>query len=447
MLRWLLLCFAALGENCPENSGLMQLPGNKRTGGLAHPHKSFTADKPPCPTGGAHLNVSAVVVAPCLAEGTLPLKAPIISFDDVIQNAKADADPYKAFCGDLEDSVCKMAYGVIDHGMNLASGRWESVATNYGSNGWGSSDMDICQVQTDYVTAMVPSCNTLEKIGGCSDCQLCCQNGGEDSSCYKALRPMLDSLMEVYTHSVKYYLAVSVRTVNLLKYLQRVALDYSVEATYDKVMFARTQMKNPPPAQPSFSAAMAKIFLETLVSFTHSASASFNFFKGAYKGKGLDYLSALIRLIEKAVVPVMKENSEFKGDLGGWVAQPTSPLFETQKEVTFGKDQIIAYYFVVIDNLVATMKRRIARVVSSSWARTNMADQHVNLEDVLSTTYQDVLGPIMGKDGFCIPESDAGGVKSDTFVFEIMDATVRRLCSLSKICCLLSRSLAKKSYG
>ena len=72
-------------------------------------------------------------------------------------------------------------------------------------------------------------------------------------------------------------------------------------------------MVKPPPAKPSFSAAMGRIFLEALVSFTHSASASFNFFKGGYKGQALDYLAALIRLCEKVVGPIVKENSEFAG--------------------------------------------------------------------------------------------------------------------------------------
>eukprot|EP00438_Fugacium_kawagutii_P025418 Skav235454 [mRNA] locus=scaffold2206:385755:386534:- [translate_table: standard] len=235
-LHWLLQCTAS---ECPETSGLMQLSKPGRDGdpskaSNASKASKLYADKAPCPTGGVSLIGSDVVIAPCLAEGTPPLKTPTISFDEVMKNAKADAEPYKAFCGDLEDSVCKMAYGVIDHGMNLATGRWGSLATNYGANGWGSSDMDLCQVQTDYVTAMIPKCATLEKIGGCSDCQKCCQDGGEDSSCYKGLRPMLDRLMEAYTHSVKYYLAVSVRTVNLLKYMQRVALDYSVNSAYDQ---------------------------------------------------------------------------------------------------------------------------------------------------------------------------------------------------------------------
>ncbi|CAE7243355.1 Gm166 [Symbiodinium sp. CCMP2456] len=143
---------------------------------------------------------------------------------------------------------------------------------------------------------------------------------------------MLDRLTETYTHSVKYILSVSVRTVNFLKYMQRVALDYSVDSAYDQVMYQRQLMVKPPPAKPSFSAAMGRIFVEAVLSFTHSASASFNFFKGAYKGQALDYLAALIRLCEKVVGPIVKENSEFRGDLGGWIAQPNSPLFETQKE-------------------------------------------------------------------------------------------------------------------
>lgn len=110
-----------------------------------------------------------------------------------MQEAKADADPYINFCVALEDSVCKMAYEVIDHG-DLAVGRWKHVALNYGSNGWGSSDMDIWEVQTSYVTAKIPSCTTLEKVGGCSACQECCKQAGKRSSCYKALRPMLDRL-------------------------------------------------------------------------------------------------------------------------------------------------------------------------------------------------------------------------------------------------------------
>ena len=72
-------------------------------------------------------------------------------------------------------------------------------------------------------------------------------------------------------------------------------------------------MVKPPPAKPSMAAAMGRLFLEAMVSFTHSASASFNFFKGGYKGQALDYLAALIRLCEKVVVPILKENSEFAG--------------------------------------------------------------------------------------------------------------------------------------
>ena len=93
--------------------------------------------------------------------------------------------------------------------------------------------------------------------------------------------------------------------------------------------------------------------------------------------------------------------------------------------MTFAKDSIRLYYLVVFDNLVATMKQRIAQVVASSWARGKMADQHLSLEEVMQKDYHDVLGRIMGKDGFCIERSDSGGVKSDTFIFQVMDATVQ----------------------
>lgn len=108
-------------------------------------------------------------------------------------------------------------------------------------------------------------------------------------------------------HSVKYILSVSVRKVNFLKYMQRVALDYSVDSAYYQVggsqnlgkdhnlkkltgvmllywdhgswlksmctnqlfhiqvMYQRQQMVKPP----GFAAAMGRIFLEALVSFTH----------------------------------------------------------------------------------------------------------------------------------------------------------------------------------
>ncbi len=94
-------------------------------------------------------------------------------------------------------------------------------------------------------------------------------------------------------------------------------------------------------------------------------------------------------------------------------------------QVTFAKNSIRMYYVVVFDNLVATMKQRIAQVVASSWARGKMADQHLSLEEVMQKDYHGVLGPIMGKDGFCIERSDSGGVKSDTFIFQITDATVQ----------------------
>ncbi len=229
------ICAQNASEDCPEVGALMQV-ADFQPESQPEPRKERTQDtEAPCQTGGMQLHDGAVVVAPCLIEGTPPLKAPILSFEQLMQEAKADADPYKNFCGDLEDSVCKMAYEVIDHGLDLAVGRWKHIALNYGSNGWGSSDMDICDVQTSYVTAKIPSCTTLEKIGGCSACQECCKQAGKRSSCYKALRPMLDRLLESYTHSVKYILSVSVRTVNFLKYMQRVALDYSVNSAYDQV--------------------------------------------------------------------------------------------------------------------------------------------------------------------------------------------------------------------
>ena len=230
------VCAQNASEDCPDMGALMQVAADFQAESQPEPRKERTQDaEPPCQTGGMQLHDGAVVVAQCLIEGTPPLKAPILGFEEVMQEAKADADPYKNFCGDLEDSVCKMAYEVIDHGLDLAVGRWKHVALNHGSNGWGSSDMDICALQTSYVTAKIPSCRTLKKIGGCSACQECCKQKGERSSCYKALRPMLNRLLESYTHSVKYILSVSVRTVNFLKYMQRVALDYSVDSAYDQV--------------------------------------------------------------------------------------------------------------------------------------------------------------------------------------------------------------------
>ena len=242
MLRWLLLCpclaLCEHGSETPETNALLQFAAQDS----ASSNQKSEENEPPCPTGGKFLNGTSVTVAWCLQEGTPDLKEKTFSIDQIMEKTKPDAESeyYKAFCGDIEDSVCQMAYAVLENGYGLGVISWLTLANNPGSDDYGSTDLDICQAQTNYAGAAIADCETLGAL--CRECAACCKDGGNQSPCYKALRPILRKLTHTYTRSVKWYLALSVRTVNLLKYIQKVALLYSIDSAYDEAR-ARDQTK------------------------------------------------------------------------------------------------------------------------------------------------------------------------------------------------------------
>ena len=136
MLRWLLLCpCLVLCEHCsetPETNALLQFAAQDS----ASSNQKSEDNEPPCPTGGKFMNGTSVTVAWCLREGTPDLKEPTFSMDQIMEKTKPDAESeyYKAFCDGIDDSVCKMAYAVLEDGYGLGVQSWTTLANNQGSD-------------------------------------------------------------------------------------------------------------------------------------------------------------------------------------------------------------------------------------------------------------------------------------------------------------------------
>ena len=182
-------------------------------------------------------------------------------------------------------------------------------------------------------------------------------------------------------------------------------------------------MVKPPEAKSSIASAILKTVFEALAGFT-SVLGPFKFFKEAMSYKVLAALTKFLKVSYKVVTSAMDHAAVFNSDLGGWIAQPNSPLFETEGRLSFEKDDVKKYYMTVYPKIVRTVKSRIGNLVSSSEARELMANQQVSLEGVLSKAEQSEMGQIMGEDGFCIPKSQSPD--TDTLQFEMVNAMVRR---------------------
>ena len=182
-------------------------------------------------------------------------------------------------------------------------------------------------------------------------------------------------------------------------------------------------MVKPPEAKSSIATAIMKTVFEALLSFT-SVLGPIKYFKEKVTYQVLAALCKFLKVSYKVVTSAMDHAAVFNGDLGGWIAQPNSKLFETEGRLSFEKDDVKKYYLTVYPRMVSAVKSRIANLVSSSEARELMANQQVSLEGVLSKVEQSEMGQIMGEDGFCIPTGQSPD--TDTLQFEMVNAMVRR---------------------
>jgi len=218
--------------------------------------------------------------------------------------------------------VCKTAYYVLDADpfaqppttplLRLGVRFWaDGLAGETGTLGWGVTNDRLCSAKDAYVREL-----TLKEIQtdqSCAPCQQC-----NSTICAEYVNELRGMLMNHYTSAVLPLLRSMVQVVAHLKYTQQVALTSTVEKVRNQIIEGRVLNPSPPvsAADPEylFKKALGKaifdIVINTAFSFSHSASASFNFFgKGNVvtgKATDLDAMAAIIRLTEKVLIPSVK---------------------------------------------------------------------------------------------------------------------------------------------
>lgn len=269
--------------------------------------------------------------------------------------------PHRWFCerlaqdkSELSDvQVCKNAYYVLDADpfaqppttplLRLGVRFWaDGLAGETGSQGWGVSNDRLCSAKDAYVRSL--SLEEIQSDKSCQPCQQC------NATCVLYVNELRVMLMNQYTSGVLPLLRSMVQTVAHLKYTQQVALTSAIEKIRNEVIEGRILNPSPPVsvANPELvmaqiiSQGIADIFISTIFSFSHSASASFNFLAKlpelAGKATAFDAIAASIRLVEKFVIPSIKLVTGGGGE-GTSMRSPAfkpnldSPLFETTKRV------------------------------------------------------------------------------------------------------------------
>jgi len=233
------------------------------------------------------------------------------------------AQPHIAFCealqvrrNDKDFNACVQAYYTLDicedggcpdpenwytPFKHLGVKAWVTMANDKGIDHWGISNSDICKKKTDYLEQIsVEQMAEQARSGNCGACRNC------GAVCVMYANKLRLHLEETYLDAVVPLLRVSVMAVSHTKFTQQVALTSALEKTRDTVFNNRRLQPSPPKNVENphliLMRAINKLIVNTLFSFTHSASASFNFIPGA-KGARADQLAALIRLVEKVAIP------------------------------------------------------------------------------------------------------------------------------------------------
>jgi len=342
--------------------------------------------------------------------------------------------PHKVFCEAIQaqdETVCKQAYDVIDEWMGLAVYSWvHDMALDPGVSAWGMTYSQVCANQHKYATG-VPTYEWMKASDQCTACQAC------NRDCYDYMAPLFSKLQSAYITSVKPLLRSMVQTVAWLKYTQRVAQEYSIGKACHDVFDSMVKQPSPPSPHRNMAEIMATIMKEALFSFTHSASASFNFIPGV-KGTGADAIASMIRLFEKVVIPIMEANAQDPND--AFVPNPASPLYSAQGKLDYSCDAMRKYYFLVYDRMADYVRIQTSVAIQSAWARKLLAEGKVDFNGTQSEAKDVDIG-------YCV-DPHGTDLSSDSSGFAIADYSIRysayqKLMPITYQVCTESRRLCE----
>ncbi|CAE7714634.1 unnamed protein product [Symbiodinium sp. CCMP2592] len=245
------------------------------------------------------------------------------------------------------------------------------------------------------------------------------------------------NLAESFVDSVKWYMSSLTRSVSFIKYMQRVALDYSLDKAYDMVMYERVIAKTPPPAKQQIRKATDSMFKKINVkTVTKGLKVALKVLEFIPEAAPFEEAAATAVDIGGAIVTaglaLYKMTCEMVTSVGGLdptVEDEEGLLYQKAgpaERVAYQKDNIRASWFIFQDDLVAGIKTQMQNVVASAAKRDLMAQGLVDLEGLFDPDPERQKGQTAAMDaktGWALEEGKV--TRTNSVAFQFADNYVR----------------------